>query len=140
MNKLFKQCPACGGVMVITECRCQACQMQMRGEFAAPRMGALTDDQLAFIAVFLRVRGNLSEAERVLGVSYPTVRNKLDEINSVLESLNPGMTAEAPAPAPPVNAEQSARRKREILQKVAEGALAPAEANRQIQELEGNAQ
>jgi hypothetical protein len=138
MNKLFKQCPACGGEIVITECRCQACQLQMRGDFAVPRLGALSEEQLAFIAVFLRVRGNLSEAERVLGVSYPTIRNKLEEINAVLENLNP--TAAANVSDPPNSPDQNARHKREILQKVAEGNLTPAEANRMIQELEGNPQ
>jgi hypothetical protein len=138
MNKLFKTCPACGGEIVITECHCQACQLQMRGDFTVPRLGALTEEQLAFIAVFLRVRGNLSEAERVLGVSYPTIRNKLEEINAVLENLNP--TAAADVSAPPISADQNAKRKREILQKVAEGTLAPADANRQLQDPEGNPQ
>ena len=40
---------------------------------------------MTFVRAFLRVRGNLSEMEKVLGVSYPTIRNKLDEINQALD-------------------------------------------------------
>ena len=66
----------------------------MRGEFLPGRFSTLGDDQLTFIRVFLRARGNLSEMERILGISYPTIRNKLEEINAAFEA------AEAPAAVP----------------------------------------
>jgi len=83
MQKLFNQCPACGGQLIITECKCPACQLQMRGEFQTGQLSSLSDETLTFIKVFLSARGNLTEVERVLGISYPTIRNKLDEINSI---------------------------------------------------------
>src|SRR5512144_2768083 len=85
MLKLFERCPACGGAIIITECRCANCQLQMRGEFQMGQFATLSEDQLTFIRVFLRARGNLSEVEKVLGVSYPTIRNKLDEVNRALD-------------------------------------------------------
>ena len=127
MIKLFDKCPACGGPIVITECRCQDCNLQMRGEFQPGLFSTLSEDQLTFVRIFLRVRGNLSEVEKVLGISYPTIRNKLDEINGVLEA------AEQPAPAnqrPTVapTAAEPADERRRVLQQVATGQLSAAEA------------
>ena len=85
MLKLFEQCPACGGAIVITEIRCASCHLKMQGDFTPGLFANLSSDQLTFVRAFLRVRGNLSEMEKVLGVSYPTIRNKLDEINQALD-------------------------------------------------------
>ena len=85
MLKLFEQCPACGGAIVITEIRCASCHLKMQGDFTPGLFANLSNDQLTFVRAFLRVRGNLSEMEKVLGVSYPTIRNKLDEINQALD-------------------------------------------------------
>ncbi|MGE5140010.1 MAG: DUF2089 domain-containing protein [Rudaea sp.] len=127
MLKLFDKCPACGGQIVITECRCRDCNLQMRGQFQPGLFSALSEDQLTFVRIFLRVRGNLSEVEKVLGISYPTIRNKLDEINGVLD------TAEQPAaepvravPAPSTDATGEERRR--VLQQVASGEITAAEA------------
>jgi hypothetical protein len=90
----------------------------MQGEFKPGLFSTLSDDQLTFVRAFLRVRGNLSEMEKVLGVSYPTIRNKLDEINKALERAE-----ENPAPAPTADSPRS-----EILKRVAAGQLDAAQA------------
>lgn len=118
MLKLFEQCPACGGALVITEIQCSNCHLKMQGEFKPGLFSTLTDDQLTFVRAFLRVRGNLSEMEKVLGVSYPTIRNKLEEINQTLERAE-----QTPVIALPSNNERSA-----ILNKVAAGELDAAQA------------
>ena len=118
MLKLFEQCPACGGPLVITEIQCSNCHLKMQGEFKPGLFSTLSDDQLTFVRAFLRVRGNLSEMEKVLGVSYPTIRNKLDEINKALERAE-----ENPAPAPTADSPRS-----EILKRVAAGQLDAAQA------------
>ncbi len=125
MLKLFEQCPACGGPLVITEIQCANCQLTMQGEFKPGLFSTLSDDQLTFVRAFLRVRGNLSEMEKVLGVSYPTIRNKLDEINQALERAE-----KAPAPAATPS---SARRA--ILARVAAGELDVAQALEQLRAL-----
>ena len=138
MIKLFEQCPACGGPLVITECRCANCQLQLRGEFRPGLFSTLSDDQLAFVRVFLRARGNLSEVEKVLGVSYPTIRNKLDEINKALDRTEANTaqnqdkgtgTAAAPNPA------EEARRA--ILQQVSAGEISAADALQKLRDLQG---
>ena len=125
MLKLFEQCPACGGALVITEIQCSNCHLKMQGEFKPGLFSTLSDDQLTFVRAFLRVRGNLSEMEKVLGVSYPTIRNKLEEINQTLERAE-----QTPVISLPANNERSA-----ILNQVAAGELDAAEALKRLQEL-----
>ena len=135
---LFEQCPACGGPLVITECRCLNCQLQMRGEFRPGLFSTLSEDQLTFVRVFMRARGNLSEVEKVLGVSYPTIRSKLDEINKTLDR------AEAMPPPAPVKEESGAasagaadEARRGILAQVSSGELPAAQALQKLRDLQG---
>ena len=139
MQKLFNQCPACGGQLIITECKCSACQLQMRGEFQSGQLSKLSDDELTFIKVFLTARGNLTEVERVLGISYPTIRNKLDEINNSLNHTDE--TAEirqnkiSVVMEPQTTSTEDSRKA--ILQQVADGRLSPAEAVQKLREVQG---
>jgi hypothetical protein len=139
MIKLFEQCPACGGPLVITECRCANCQLQLRGEFRVGSFSTLSEDQLTFVRVFLRARGNLSEVEKVLGVSYPTIRNKLDEINKTLDRAETPDSSDqdqieetsGTAPGPTDGA------RRAILQQVAQGKLSASDAVQRLRDLQG---
>jgi hypothetical protein len=139
MQKLFNQCPACGSQLVITECKCPACQLQMRGEFPSGQLSSLSDEALTFIKVFLSARGNLTEVERVLGISYPTIRNKLDEINSILNRSSD--TIIIPDKANGSVAEKKAASvedaRKDILQQVQDGRLSPAEAVQKLKDLQG---
>ena len=139
MQKLFNQCPACGSQLVITECQCPACQLQMRGEFQSGQLSNLSDEALTFIKVFLSARGNLTEVERVLGISYPTIRNKLDEINNILNRNNetiiiPDKISGGAAEKKATSAEDL---RKDILQQVQDGRLSPAEAVQKLKELQG---
>jgi hypothetical protein len=125
MLKLFEQCPACGGPLVITEIQCSNCHLKMQGEFKPGLFSTLSDDQLTFVRAFLRVRGNLSEMEKVLGVSYPTIRNKLDEINQTLDQAE-----KAPNPVPANDNPRTA-----ILNKLAAGEIDATEALAQLKGL-----
>ncbi len=77
-------CPVCGGEMIIRELQCPTCDVTVRGKFDTCPFCGLTAEQLELIKIFLKSRGNLKEVERELGISYPTVRNRLDEILRVL--------------------------------------------------------
>jgi hypothetical protein len=135
MQKLFNQCPACGGPLIITECQCAKCRLQMRGDFQPGPLAVLSDDEMTFIQVFLSARGNLSEMERVLGISYPTIRNKLDEINSTLEQANgPVARQHSKNSGVPAATSTPVETRKDILQKVADGQLSPAEAVQKLSE------
>ncbi len=73
-------CPVCSGEMIITELQCPQCEITVRGQFETCAFSVLTREQLQLIRIFLKSRGNIKEVERELGISYPTVRGRLDEI------------------------------------------------------------
>jgi len=139
MLKLFEQCPACGGAIVITECKCPKCQLQFRGEFEASSFSYLSSEQLTFVKAFLQVRGNLSELEKVLGISYPTIRNKLDSVNLILnkEISSPESGAAQESSATAGEDAAIAEFRKEILKQVAAGKITAAEGLQKIRELAG---
>ena len=139
MQKLFNQCPACGNQLIITECKCPACQLQMRGEFQTGQLSSLSDETLTFIKVFLSARGNLTEVERVLGISYPTIRNKLDEINNILNRNNETIIIpeKTTGSATEKKATPVEDMRKDILQQVSDGRLSPAEAAQKLKDLQG---
>jgi hypothetical protein len=86
-------CPVCGNHLVVTQLSCDQCHTRLEGRFMPGPLGRLNADQCRFVEVFLATRGNLREAGKILGISYPTIRARLDEVLAVM-----GMTAEEPAP------------------------------------------
>ncbi|HLT20258.1 MAG TPA: DUF2089 domain-containing protein [Thermomicrobiales bacterium] len=88
MTMPIEQCISCGGRLEIRELYCENCDITIRGRFPLEGRGPfarLSDDQLAFLHLFVTSRGNMSDIERSLGVSYPTVRAKLDDLIAALE-------------------------------------------------------
>ncbi|GMA51997.1 hypothetical protein GCM10025857_33540 [Alicyclobacillus contaminans] len=73
-------CPACSGEMRVTELTCPHCATRVQGQFDIPALLRLNREQLQFVEVFLRCRGNIREVERDLKISYPTVRARLDQV------------------------------------------------------------
>ncbi len=127
MRKILEECPACGGPLVVTEVRCARCQTQVRGQFTPGELSALSEEQQTFVKLFLRTRGNLSEMEKTLGISYPTIRNKLDEI---AKGLDRAETAARDAAS--VDAQRQA-----ILEQIRAGTLPAAEGLEQLRKLKG---
>lgn len=78
------RCPACGGVLEVRRLQCPRCETAVEGRFSPSPYAALDPDQAEFLELFLRARGNLREVERVLGLSYPTVRARLDVLLQAL--------------------------------------------------------
>ena len=72
------RCPVCGGTVEFTRINCAGCGTEMTGKFALCRFCALEEKHLRFIETFLRCRGSIKDAERALGLSYPTVRGMLE--------------------------------------------------------------
>lgn len=124
-RKIIEACPSCGSDLEIREVGCTRCETQVRARYRPCDFCRLNDEQHTFLRLFVTSRGNLSEVEKRLGVSYPTVRAKLDEI---IGRLGP---SDAPGPPP----EPSGAARREILQAVARGEIDPAEGVRRLREL-----
>lgn len=77
-------CPTCQGELTVTEYQCPNCNITIRGQFDLGGLGSLTREQEDFVRVFLCAEGNIREVERRLGISYPTVKNRIAEINRKL--------------------------------------------------------
>ena len=84
MRPLLIQCPSCHGNLSVTRQECPSCAIKFEGDFALPSLLRLTPAQLDFVEVFVKNRGIIREVERELGVSYPTVRARLDEVIAAL--------------------------------------------------------
>src|SRR5690554_6013633 len=83
-KKMLTACPVCGKPLRVTRLRCNHCDTTIEGSFESCKFCQLTEEQRDFIEVFLTSRGNIKEVERLLGISYPTVRSRLD---AVIEAL-----------------------------------------------------
>jgi len=84
MNKRLKRCPVCNSDMDIIEYHCPRCDISIKGRFTIGDLAALSVRQQEFVKVFLCSGGNIKEVEKVLGISYPTVKSRLNEISRVL--------------------------------------------------------
>lgn len=73
------QCPVCGKELHVTRLECGTCHTGIDGYFALGRFSRLGADHLAFLEVFIKNRGVIKDVEAELGISYPTVRARLDE-------------------------------------------------------------
>ncbi|MGI5850376.1 MAG: DUF2089 domain-containing protein [Christensenellales bacterium] len=73
-------CPACGGEYEITTLTCKKCNSALCGHFSGCDFCNLNDDDSFFVLTFLKCRGNIRDVEKELGISYPTVRGRLDAI------------------------------------------------------------
>lgn len=81
---VISHCPVCSETLKITKLHCSKCHTSIENEFELSKLAALSGDQLHFVEVFLACRGNIKEVEKELGISYPTVRGKLNEVVSSL--------------------------------------------------------
>lgn len=104
MAKMLTRCPVCEATLGISELACGRCQTRISGAFDPCRFCRLAPEHLAFLETFLRCEGNLSRVEKELGVSYPTVRNRLSAALAALgfgNGVSEGETHRASEPPPP---------------------------------------
>ena len=78
MEQFTSACPNCSHEMVIKRLKCTNCSVHLEGEMALPALARLDPEIREFIEVFVMAGGSLKEVGRVLGISYPTVRSRLD--------------------------------------------------------------
>lgn len=78
--KILCKCPVCSSKLKVTKLKCDECGTVVENEFELSKFDYLNREQLYFIEVFLKSRGNIKDVEKELGISYPTVRAKLDEV------------------------------------------------------------
>ncbi len=83
-KRLPKICPSCGGILRVHTMYCAACDTSIEGDYRLPALMRLSEDDLRFVHDFVLCRGSLKELASRMGLSYPTVRNRLDDVIAVL--------------------------------------------------------
>ena len=109
-------CPVCSTPLRVARLECDGCHTAIEGDFDRGRLGRLTREELAFVEVFLECRGKIKDVEARLGVSYPTVVSRLEQVVQALGAPEP----------------QHGHRARsatdDVLESLARGELSPQEA------------
>lgn len=135
MAKILTRCPVCEAALKVTELTCLRCKTQVRSTFDTCRFCSLAPEHLAFVELFLRNEGNLSRVEKQLGLSYPTVRNKL---SAALAALGFTEEVESKSEAGHVEEEGSdpemLQRRRNVLEALARGDIRAEEAAELLRE------
>jgi hypothetical protein len=111
-----------GRAIVVERVRLADADIAVEGCFALPELARLTLEDQVFIAAFVRSHGSIKEMEQVFGVSYPTIKARLNRIAGLLNFMDV-------TPAPPQAAGHG-----EVLDRLNRGEITAEDA---IRELEG---
>ena len=106
-----------GAPLVVERVRLVDRDIVLEGQFALPQLARLNSDDQVFVAAFVRSHGSIKEMEQVFGVSYPTVKARLNRIAAQLEFVDTD-------PKPLRN---------EILDRLDRGEISAADAIRQLE-------
>ena len=147
-HDVISTCPVCASELAVTRLHCSSCGTTLEGDFSVGRFGRLNRDQMALLESFLRSRGNLREMERELGISYPTVRNRVEALVRALgladgealplpesEQPEPSTASQSAGDAAAMTKVEVASRRQEILEALAAGKLDATEAAERIRDL-----
>lgn len=73
-------CPACGAGLHVKSLACDHCHTTIEGRFDIPVLCRLEADDQQFLVSYIKNNGSLKEMARLMNLSYPSVRNRLDDI------------------------------------------------------------
>ena len=85
MTELSTRCPYCFAKVRVKTLVCDACAVEVTGRFETPNFLELSAEQQRFATEFLLASGSLKEMAGKFGISYPTVRARLDRIIECLK-------------------------------------------------------
>jgi hypothetical protein len=132
MRNLIEQCPACGGELIVTQQNCVECETVILGRFKPNIFSRLSPENLRFLELFVKNRGNVKDMEREMDWSYWTIRNRLNDIIVELGFE----TAATDEPTTKQGDEASLKSKQQtILSQLESGELTAAEAAAELAKL-----
>src|SRR5207302_6899050 len=123
VNPVPTQCPICGDELRVARLRCDGCGTGIEGVFSLGRWLRLSREQLAFAEVFIKCRGKIKDVEDELGISYPTVVARLNELVAAMGFDVEGYPL---AEREEVEAGARAQLRQQVLDQVANGELSAA--------------
>lgn len=80
MYPIISQCPVCQDQLIVARMYCPTCATAIEGRFDLGPLSGLSQEQLDFVVTFIRCEGKLNRVQEELGISYPTVRGRLEEV------------------------------------------------------------
>ena len=131
-HDVISTCPVCASELSVTRLHCNSCGTTLEGDFSVGRFGRLNRDQLALLESFLRSRGNLRDMERELGISYPTVRSRVE---ALVRALGFGPRSDADDAEDAVPDVAAGKTREEILQALARHEMSAEDAAAAIRAL-----
>jgi hypothetical protein len=133
-HDVISTCPVCANELSVTRLHCRSCGTTLEGEFSVGRFGRLNREQLALLESFLRSRGNLRVMERELGLSYPTVRSRVEALVRAL-GFGPRADAEEVVTEAGEAATDTAAARKDVLERLARHEIGAEEAAATIRDL-----
>ena len=133
-HDVISTCPVCSNELSVTRLHCRSCGTTLEGEFSVGRFGRLSREQLALLESFLRSRGNLREMERELGLSYPTVRSRVEALVRAL-GFGPRADAEEAITEAGEAATDPVAARKDVLERLARHEIGAEEAAATIRDL-----
>ena len=130
--KLPRHCPACNASLKVTRLTCSNCGTEVTGSFQPDLFSHLASNDFDFVVLFVKSRGNVKEMERELGISYWTIRSRLNEIVVQLGLESPAPSA---APAAANAGANASERRQQILEQLNAGQLTVSEAAARLEAL-----
>jgi hypothetical protein len=127
MNPIPTRCPLCGGEIAVTRLYCRDCDTTIEGRFSGGPFSQLTPEQLNFVITFVRCEGKITRMETEIGLSYPTIRNRLLEVIRAM-GYEPGAGDES--------GRQVEQDRQRILEELDAGRIGADEAMRRLKEME----
>jgi len=86
-KRLPNLCPSCGHVLTVRQFACESCQTTVEGTFALPLLARLSAEDQTLVLSLIKTSGSLKQLASQYGVSYPTIRNRLDELIHQIHSM-----------------------------------------------------
>jgi hypothetical protein len=126
-------CPACQGRLYPKLLRCADCGIEVTTRYATNEFSDLEAEDLHLLRIFVLCEGRIRDMESALGVSYPTVKSRLAALRTRLGLASDGSKNK------PSEARPESTSARDILDRLADGALTYEEALAQIRGLRGKA-
>jgi hypothetical protein len=80
MRTALGKCPVCDAELTISRLHCETCDTTIEGRFARSAFAGLTPEQLDFVETFVRCEGKITRMEEEMALSYPTIRNRLQDV------------------------------------------------------------
>ena len=133
-HDVISTCPVCSNELSVTRLHCDSCGTTLEGEFSVGRFGRLSREQLALLESFLRSRGTLRDMERELGISYPTIRGRVEALVRAL-GFGPRDGEAATTDAETDDEPASRLSRQDILERLARHEIAADEAAALIRDL-----